>query len=196
MAKSQKTATATVSEKTAISKLSYEEKMAIVQPFLFHQVEVTKGKKFPIGDKYDCVKIGINKWGYPFCLLSIDGEEVFSDPANLKALKPFAPAKAALAKAAVEASSDATLIVSGTIKAETQGKKDGKGSVLLVHHNWYKPRFIPKSLISKVGEHEDGVQSLFEIPAWKVKADGGPRDVADLEALQEGFQKMLTKKAK
>ena len=46
-----------------------------------------------------------------------------------------------------------------------------------------------------LGEHEDGKQSLFEVPRWKVGKQHGPDGIADLEALQAGLNKMLEPKS-
>lgn len=174
----------------ASEKPTREELLASVAGLEFQTVEIVSGRKFPIGEKFDCVKVGVSKWGKAYAVLSVDGDDQFCDPANLKAVKAFAPAKIAATTAKLEADKEATLVVSGTVKRESEN------AVLISHHGWFKPRWFPKSLITVIGDHEDGEQSLYEVPTWKVRADHGPQGVAALESLQEGFQEMLNPKAK
>jgi hypothetical protein len=164
---------------------SREELLAEVQEFEFQTCEIVGGRKFPLGEKFDCVKVGISSYGKAYTVLSVNGEDQFCDPKNLKVLKPMTEAKVAAAKAALEEAKEATLIVSGTIKNESEK------AVLLSHHNWYKAKWFPKTLITKIGDHEDGEQSLYEVPRWKILADHGPAGVKELQALQEGFEEML-----
>jgi hypothetical protein len=177
-----KTAKTAAASKTPSSR---EELLSEVKQFEFQTVEIVGGRKFPIGEKFDCIKVGISSYGKPYTILSVNGVDQFCDPRNLKVLKPMVPAKAAAAKAALEEAKEATLIVSGTIKNESEK------AVLLSHHGWFKAKWFPKSLITKLGDHEDGEQSLYEVPRWKVLADHGPNGVKDLEGLQAGFEAML-----
>jgi hypothetical protein len=186
MAKTAKITTTAASSE----RMSREELLASVAGLEFQTCEIIGGKKFPKGEKFDCIKVGVSKWGKAYAVISVDGDDQFCDPANLKPLKALVPAKVALVKAGLEEARDAVIVVSGTIKRESEN------AVLLSHHGWFKPRWFPKSLITNLGDHEDGEQNLYEVPVWKIKADHGPLGVEALEALQEGFQKMLTPKAK
>lgn len=177
----------TKSTETSSNKTK-EELLSDVAHFEFQTVEIMKGKNFPIHEKYECVKVGISHYGKPYVLITVDDTDRFCDPKNLKALKPLSPARIAAIKARLEADREATLIVSGTIKSESEK------AVLLSHHGWYKAKWFPKSLISVLGDHEDGEQKLYEVPLWKIKVDG-PDVVAALEALQDGFVKMLRPKS-
>jgi hypothetical protein len=183
MAKAIKTATKTVA--ASEEKLTREELLATVAGLEFQTCEIVAGRKFPIGEKFDCIKVGVSRWNKPYAVISVNGNDEFCDPANLKPLKAFAPAKIASTTAKLEADKEATLILSGTVKRESEN------AVLISHHGWFKPRWFPKSLITVIGDHSDGEQNLYEVPMWKIKADHGPVGVADLEALQDGFQKML-----
>lgn len=173
----------------ASSKPTREELLASVAGLEFQTVQITGGKKFPVGEKFECIKVGVSKWGKAYTILMVEGEEQFCDPGNVKALKPLLPARIAAIKASLEEARDAVLILSGSVKNESDS------AVLIKHHGWFKPRWFPKSLISVLGEHEDGEQSLYEVPAWKIRADHGPDGVAALEALQDGFNAMLQPKA-
>lgn len=164
---------------------SREELLEAVREFEFQTCEIVSGRKFEIGAKFDCVKVGISSYGKAYTVLSVDGEDQFCDPKNLKVLRPMSEAKIAASKAALEEAKEATLIVSGTIKNESEK------AVLLSHHNWFKAKWFPKTLITKLGDHEDGEQSLYEVPRWKILADHGPAGVRELQALQEGYEEML-----
>jgi len=186
-----KTAKNTASSKTsAKASKTREEMLTELSAFLFHTCEIVGGRNFPIGEKFDCVKVGVSGYGKPYTVLSVNGEDKFCDPKNLKPLKALTDAKAAAAKAAQDEAREATLIVSGTIKNESEK------AVLLQHHMWFKPRWFPKSLITLLGDHEDGEQKLYEVPRWKVQADHGPMGVAALEDLPEGFEEMLAEAEK
>lgn len=176
---------AKVAAASSEKKVSREELLATVTPFEFQTCEIVAGRNFPIGEKFDCIKVGISSYGKPYTVISVNGEDRFCDPKNLKVLKPMSDAQKASAKAELEAAKEATMIVGGTIKNESEK------AVLLSHHMWFKPRWFPKSLIVLLGEHEDGEQNLYEVPAWKVKADHGPKGIADLQSLQEGYEAML-----
>ena len=182
----------TTTTKIARKPLSEEaraELMATVAPFEFHTVEIIGGKKFPKGEKFECVKVGVSKWNKAYIILSVDGEDEFCDPANVKAVKALAPARTALVKAEQEEKKNAVMILSGIIKAESPN------AVCIKHHQWFKPVWFPKSLVTELGEHEDGEQNLYEVPVWKIKADHGPEGIEALSELQTGFEKMLQPKA-
>jgi hypothetical protein len=172
-----------------LSEEARAELMATVSPFEFKTVEIIGGKKFPIGEKFECVKVGISKWQKPYVIISVNGEDEFCDPKNLKALKPLLPARAALVKAEQEEKKNAVIILSGIIKAETEK------AVGIKHHAWFKTVWFPKTLITELGNHEDGEQVLYEVPVWKVQAEHGSDGVEALRALQPGFEKMLQPKA-
>lgn len=183
--KTAKSATKVASKAAPKAATSREELLEEVSAFEFQTVEIIGGRNFPKGEKFDCIKVGISGYGKPYTVLSVNGEDKFCDPKNLKVLRPMAPAKIAAAKAALEEAKEATLIVGGTIKNESEK------AVLLSHHMWFKAKWFPKSLITVIGDHEDGEQTLYEVPRWKVLADHGPKGVADLEGLQDGYEAML-----
>lgn len=153
--------------------------------YVFHIVEVAGGKKFEEGSQFECVKAGINRYGKPYLMINVDGIDDFIDPKNVTVLKPMAAAKAALVKSELEAAREAVIMLGGLIKNETEK------AVLIQHHGWFKAKWFPKAFVTKLGDHEDGQQSIFEVPAWKVKADMGPDALAALEELQSGYEKML-----
>lgn len=180
-----KTVSKSAPAKAPAAPLSREELLEEVREFEFQTCEIVGGRKFEIGAKFDCIKVGISSYGKAYTVLSVNGEDQFCDPKNLKVLRPMTEAKIAASKAALEEAKEATLIVSGTIKNESEK------AVLLSHHNWFKPKWFPKTLITKLGDHEDGEQSLYEVPRWKILADHGPNGVKELQALQAGFEEML-----
>jgi hypothetical protein len=177
------TKTAKTVAKSEVS--SREELLASVSQFEFQTCEIVGGRNFPIGEKFDCIKVGVSGYGKPYTVISVNGEDRFCDPKNLKVLKPMTEAKIAAAKAALEEAKEATLIVGGTIKNESEK------AVLISHHGWFKPKWFPKSLVTKIGDHEDGEQNLYEVPRWKIHADHGPAGVKALAALQDGYEAML-----
>jgi hypothetical protein len=178
-----KTATKTVAASS--EKMTRDELLATVSPFEFQTCEIVAGRNFPIGEKFDCIKVGISSYGKPYTVISVNGTDKFCDPKNLKVLKPMVEAKVAAAKAALEEAKEATLIVGGTVKNESEK------AVLISHHGWFKPKWFPKSLVTKIGDHEDGEQNLYEVPRWKIQADHGPDGVKALQSLQDGYEKML-----
>ena len=175
----------TKTAKTETAPKSREELLATVAGFEFHTCEIVGGRNFPLGEKFDCIKVGISSYGKPYTVISVNGEDKFCDPKNLKVLKPMTEAKAVAAKAALEEAKEATLIVGGTVKNESEK------AVLIAHHGWFKPKWFPKSLVTLLGDHEDGEQSLYEVPRWKIAADHGPDGLKALQGLQSAYEAML-----
>jgi hypothetical protein len=179
--------------------VSPKAKEFVAADYLFHVVEVTGGKKLEKGTKAECIKAGKGRFGN-YLLLNVDGDEVFVNPGQVKVLKAVDAAKAALLKAEVEARAEETHIVGGIIQRETFDRvEDGvekKGAVLVKHHGWFKALWFPKPFVVILQDHDDGEQVLLEIATWKIRSQIGPRGIQDLDALQEGYQAMITPPAK
>ena len=64
-------------KKTVVSSktMTDEEKLASIAGLEFQIVEIVGGKKFPKGETFECVKIGLNPWRQPYILISVDGQK-------------------------------------------------------------------------------------------------------------------------
>lgn len=179
---------ANLKSSTAAAPKSSEKEEFDGTAYVFHMVEVTGGKKVPVGTKSECIQAKVGPYG-PFCRIVVEDREICVDAKHIKVLKPLAPARLAVLKAETDAAAEAVLIVSGIVKNETEK------AVLIAHSGWFKARWFPKSFVTKLGEHDDAEQSLYEVPTWKVRADMGPDAVKALEGMQATFEAMLAPKA-
>lgn len=178
------------SKKIAALKPSTKVEEEKIDPakFAFNMVEVTGGKQF-LGQKAECVKSGVTRWKRPFAILVIDDEEEFVNPAHLKIVKPLPEARVAAIKAKQEADREAVIMIGGIVKQESEK------AILFSHHAWFRPMWFPKSMVTKIGDHDDGKQTIFEFPLWKIKRELNEEAFAALESLQSGYEKMLAPKA-
>jgi hypothetical protein len=162
--------------------VSYET-IEDLQPFLFQQVEVIGGRKFPLGTKAECIKVGISirNHGKPYCMLSLNGENVFCDPMNLKVLKALPPAKQAAHEAAMEEARDATMLIACKVTEEREK------SVKIQHTGWYSQLWLPKVFVEIIGDFDEDTV-LVRLPKWKLIETRKAAGVAALEELQEAYQ--------
>jgi hypothetical protein len=101
----------------------------------------------------------------------------------LKPGKELPAARIAAIEAQRDTSSDETILVPASVGLERDK------AVLINYSGWFGGMFVPKTMIAKVGEMEDG-RGIFEIPAWKVRKEKGADALAALQAKQAELTKL------
>jgi hypothetical protein len=155
-----------------------------------HYCTVKGGRKFDDGMTVECHWVGRNKFrqdtarimgkdGKP---IMIDGKDKgWIDPKFLKGGKELPDARKAAIEASRETESDETILVPASV-----GREQDK-SVLLNYSGWFSGAWLPKSMVEKMGETEQGL-GVFSIPAWKVRKDKGSDALEALRAKQDAIK--------
>jgi hypothetical protein len=181
MTKTTKTTKAASKKQTKTTVLTDE-----LKALEFQSVEVTGGKKFPVGTKAVVLKVDMSKkYSTVYAIIRPEGttDSLFIDPQWLKAIGSIKPAKKAALSAELEADREATLLVAGKVREERET------SILLDHHGWYQSRWFPKSLITLMAtEPLENGEFIYEAPRWKVKQLIKDKGIEALEELQSLYQ--------
>lgn len=153
----------------------------------FHFATISGGRKLPEGTKVEVVNVGVNRFNKEYAMVNVPGMDTvqFIDPKFLTIGAKLPAPRIAVLEAEREAASSEVLIIPGIIQQERDK------SVLLEYSGWFKGVWFPKTMIEHVGDHEDGIHKLYEVPAWKVRKDRGADSAAILTAMQDKLAAMV-----
>jgi hypothetical protein len=151
-----------------------------------HICEVTGGKNFKLGAKFECHAAGLRKRDQkPFAWILVDGELRFIQPKFLKAIKKMADEEAAVIEAAQEEDREATILVACKVISETEK------AIKVRTHGW-KDLWIPKGFAEKMCDHPENKEEIILLVArWKMTKGQPGACVEDLDEKQEHLQSIV-----
>lgn len=150
---------------------------------MMHNVTVTSGKKIPQGTEGECIWLGVSKWLQPLAQITVQGEDapLWIDPNHLTAGKPLSTARKSAIEAEQAEQSEKTVYMPGRCTRETDN------GVTLRHAGFFRELSFSKKDVAEVGEMKDGM-TLYEVPAWKIRAEIGQMAVDMLDANRETYE--------
>lgn len=151
-----------------------------------HICEVTGGKNFKLGAKFECHAAGLRKRDQkPFAWILVDGELRFIQPKFLKAIKKMADEEAAVVEAQQEEDKEATVLVACKVISETE-------KAIKVRTDGWKDLWVPKDFAEKMCDHPENKEEIILLVArWKMTKGQPGACVALLESKQDHLQSIV-----